>query len=314
LQRDSRIYVAGHRGLVGSALVRKLRAEGHSGVIVRDRQQLDLLDQAAVLRFFREEKIEYAIIAAGRVGGIQANSTQPAEFLYENLMIAANAIHSAFEARTEKLLFLGSSCIYPRLARQPMAEDALLTGPLEPTNEGYALAKIAGLKLCEMYHREYSRRFISAMPTNLYGPGDRFHPTDSHVIPGMMRRFHEAKSSGAPTVAVWGSGTARREFLHVDDLAQAVYILMLRYEESKTINIGSGEEVSILELAEMMKEVTGFAGAITFDTSKPEGAPRKMLDSMRMFNYGWRPRRSLREGLADTYAWAIQQRVFDLAA
>ena len=314
MQRDSRIYVAGHRGLVGSALVRKLRAEGHLNIIVRDRQQLDLIDQAAVLRFFQEERVEYAVIAAGRVGGIQANSAQPAEFLYENLAVAMNAIHSAFESKTEKLLFIGSSCIYPRLAPQPMTEDALLTGRLEPTNEGYALAKIAGLKLCEMYHRQYGRRFISAMPTNLYGPGDRFHPTDSHVIPGMMRRFHEAKLTGASAVSVWGSGRARREFLHVNDLAEALYMLMLRYEEPRTINIGSGEEVSILELAEMMRDVTSFPGAITFDTTKPDGAPRKMLDSTRIFDYGWRPKRSLREGLTETYAWAIQQHVFDLAA
>ena len=229
-------------------------------------------------------------------------------------MIAANTIHAAFESKTEKLLFLGSSCIYPRLAPQPMSEDSLLSGPLEPTNEAYALAKIAGLKLCEAYHREHHRRFISAMPTNLYGPQDRFHPNDSHVIPGMMRRFHEAKSAAAPAVTVWGSGNPRREFLHVDDLADALYLLMLRYEEPATINVGSGEEVTIRELAEMMGEVTGFRGTINFDVTKPDGPPRKSLDSRRIFEFGWRPKRSLREGLFETYGWAVRQRVFDVAA
>src|SRR5476649_237230 len=225
LNKDSRIFVAGHRGLAGSALVRKLQREGHSAVVVRTRQELDLLDQAAVHRFFREEKIEYAFIAAGLVGGILANSTHQADFLYENVLIAANTIHAAYEAGTEKLLFLGSSCIYPRLAPQPMPESSLLTGSLEPTNEGYALAKIAGLKLCEMFQRQYKRRFISAMPTNLYGTGDNFHPTKSHVIPGMMRRFEEARRARAATVSVWGTGAPLREFLHVDDLAEALYML-----------------------------------------------------------------------------------------
>lgn len=310
MRKDSRIFVAGHRGLVGSAVVRRLRSEGYSSIVVRSRAELDLLDQTAVHRFFREAKVEYAIIAAARVGGIFANSTQQAEFLYENLVIATNTIHAAFESGVEKLLYLGSSCIYPRMAPQPMREDALLTGPLEPTNEGYALAKIAGLKLCEHYHRQYGRRFISAMPTNLYGAHDNFHPTRSHVIPGMMRRFHEAKVADAREVTVWGSGTPKREFLHVDDLASAIQQLMLVYEEESTINVGSGEEVSIAELASMMKRTTGFAGTIRFDTSKPDGSPRKMLDSSRMFALGWRPSVSLQHGLQRTYAWALESGVF----
>lgn len=310
IDQESRVFVAGHRGLVGSAVLRKLRADGYRNVIVRTREELDLLDQAAVHRFFREGRIEYALIAAARVGGIFANATQQADFLYENLVIAANTIHAAHESGVEKLLFLGSSCIYPRMAPQPMREDALLTGPLEPTNEGYALAKIAGLKLCQHYHRQYGRRFISAMPTNLYGPGDNFHPTQSHVIPGMMRRFHESKVSGASEVTVWGSGRPQREFLHVDDLADALVRLMLDYEDESTINIGSGEEVTIADLASIMKRTTGFEGAIRFDSTRPDGAPRKTLDSSRMFSLGWRPKIALREGLQQTYAWAIENGVF----
>ena len=310
----SRIFVAGHRGLVGSAIVRKLRANGYANLITRPREQLDLLDQAAVHRFFRDEKIEYAFIAAARVGGILANATHQAEFLYENLVIATNTIHAAFEAGTEKLLFLGSSCIYPRLAPQPMREDVLLTGALEPTNEGYALAKIAGLKLCEYYQRQFGRRFISAMPTNLYGPGDNFHETQSHVIPGMMRRFHEAKVSRASEVVVWGSGTPRREFLHVDDLAEALWLLMERYEDSATINVGSGEEVTIRQLAETMADVVGFAGKVVFDSTKPDGVPRKLLDTSRISALGWRPTHSLHDGLRQTYEWAIEHAVFGAVA
>jgi GDP-L-fucose synthase len=306
MNKDSRIFVAGHRGLAGSALVRKLQREGHSAVVVRTRQELDLLDQAAVHRFFREEKIEYAFIAAGLVGGILANSTHQADFLYENVLIAANTIHAAYEAGTEKLLFLGSSCIYPRLAPQPMPESSLLTGSLEPTNEGYALAKIAGLKLCEMFQRQYKRRFISAMPTNLYGTGDNFHPTKSHVIPGMMRRFEEARRARAATVSVWGSGAPLREFLHVDDLAEALYMLMESYEDQQTINVGTGQEVTIRELAETMKATVGFQGEIEFDASKPDGTPRKVLDSSRILALGWKPKHSLNEGLASTYRWAIE--------
>lgn len=313
MEKSSRIFIAGHRGLVGGALLRKMRADGFDP-IVRGREELDLLDQDATHRFFRNERLEYAVIAAGLVGGVHANSTQQAEFLYENIVIAANTIHAAFAANTAKLLFLGSSCIYPRMAPQPIQESALLTGPLEPTNEGYAVAKIAALKLCEMYARQYGRRFISAMPTNLYGPGDNFHPDHSHVIPGMMRRFHEARVSGAREVRIWGTGTPRREFLHVDDLANALLLLMERYEHPDTINVGSGEEVTIRQLAETMRDVVGFPGAIAFDASKPDGTPRKLLDSTRMHALGWSPKHSLREGLASTYRWALEEEVFPVVA
>ena len=313
MERSSRIFIAGHRGLVGGALLRRMREQGFDP-IVRGREELDLIDQAATHRFFRNERIEYAIIAAGLVGGVQANNTRQADFIYENIAIAANTIHAAFEANTEKLLFLGSSCIYPRMAPQPIPESALLSGPLEPTNEGYAVAKIAALKLCEMYARQYKKRFVSAMPTNLYGPGDNFHPDHSHVIPGMMRRFHEAKIEGAREVRIWGTGKPLREFMHVDDLADALLVLMEKYEDLQTINVGSGEEVSIRQLAETMKDVVGFKGAITFDTSKPDGTPRKLLDSSRMRALGWKPKHTLRAGLADAYRWAVQANAFDMAS
>jgi GDP-L-fucose synthase len=312
MDRSSRIFIAGHRGLVGSALVRRMRAEGFDP-IVRGREELDLLDQAATHRFFRNERIEYAIIAAGLVGGVQANNTHQADFLYENVVIAANTIHAAFQAKTEKLLFLGSSCIYPRLAPQPISESALLTGPLEPTNEGYAVAKIAGLKLCETFAKQYGCRYISAMPTNLYGPGDNFHPDHSHVIPGMMRRFHEARLASAREVRIWGTGKPLREFMHVDDLADALLMLMERYEGVETINVGSGEEVSIRLLAETMRDVIEFQGEIAFDTTKPDGTPRKLLDSSRIRALGWKPKHSLREGLAGTYRWALETRAFEQA-
>jgi GDP-L-fucose synthase len=291
--------------------VQRLEADGYRNIIKRTRKELDLLDQRAVHAFFRDEKVEYAMIAAARVGGILANSTQPADFLYDNLVIATNTIHAAFEAGTEKLLFLGSSCIYPRAAQQPMREDAQMTGPLEPTNEAYALSKIAAMKLCEYYRVQHGRRFISATPTNIYGPGDNFDPQSSHAIPGLMRRFHEAKKRGDPDVSVWGSGTPRREFLHVDDLAEALLLLMMRYEEAGTINVGSGEEVTTRELAETMKTVVDFSGEIRFDASKPDGMPRKLLDSSRMFALGWKPKQSLRAGLADVYAWAQREGVLE---
>ena len=299
--------MAGHRGLVGSAIVRRLTAEGFDNLVIRSRSELNLIDQSAVHAFFESEKIEYVFLAAATVGGILANSSRQADFLYDNLMIAANVIHAAAKSGVDKLLFLGSSCIYPKHAPQPMKEEHLLTGPLEPTNEGYAIAKIAGLKLCEKYNQQYSRRFISAMPTNLYGPNDNFHPEGSHVIPGMMRRFYEAKSRGDELVTVWGSGTPRREFLHVDDLASGLMTLMVKYEESQTINVGSGQEVTIRELAGLMKEVVGFEGGIEFDTSKPDGTPRKLLDSSRLEALGWKPEVELREGLASTYAWAVSE-------
>jgi GDP-L-fucose synthase len=302
----STIFVAGHAGLVGSAIVTRLNAAGFRNVITRRRAELDLLDQAAVRTFFEREKIDNVFLAAGRVGGIMANSQHQADFLYENLTIAANVIHAAANFGVEKLLFLGSSCIYPKHAPQPMKEEHLLTGPLEPTNEGYAIAKIAGLKLCEKYNQQYGRRFISAMPTNLYGPNDNFHPTGSHVIPGLMRRFHEARLSGAKEVVVWGTGTPRREFLFVDDLADALLLLMERYEDPQTINVGTGEDMTIAELAEAMKRATGFSGAVRFDPTKPDGMPRKVLDVSRIKALGWSPKTPFEQGLRKAYAWATE--------
>ena len=314
LDKAAPVFVAGHRGLVGSAIAAKLAREGYTRIITRTKSELNLLDQLSVDRFFREQNLSYVFVAAARVGGIHANSTYPADFLYENLMIAANVIHAAFEAKVEKLLFLGSSCIYPRMAPQPIPESALLTGPLETTNDAYALAKIAGLKLCETYQRQYGCRFISAMPTNLYGPNDNFHPFDSHVIPGMLRRFHDAREQGLESVTVWGTGTPRREFLHVDDLADALLLLMERYEEPQTINVGSGMEYTIAELAAIMKRVVGYQGEIRFDPSKPDGTPRKLLDSSRLHAMGWKARIPLEEGLRAVYASALERGVFTSAA
>jgi GDP-L-fucose synthase len=303
MDRHSRIYVAGHRGLVGSALVRRLAAEGYADVVTATRQALDLRDQAAVEAWFRATRPAYVFLVAGTVGGILANATRPAEFLYDNLMIHATVVHAAHLHGVRKLLYLGSSCIYPRDCPQPMGEDQLLTGPLEPTNEPYAIAKIAGVKLCQAYRRQYGANFISAMPTNLYGPHDNFDPRASHVVPGLIRRFHEARATGAAEVVVWGSGRPRRELLHVDDLAEACLFLMRHYEDDAHINVGAGEDLSIRELAELIAEVVGFRGRITFDPSRPDGSPRKLLDSARIRAAGWRPRIALREGLRDTYAW-----------
>lgn len=303
MEKNSRIFVAGHGGLVGSAIIRKLRAAGHEQIVTRVRAELDLLDQAAVHGFFRERKIDFVFLAAARVGGIHANATHQADFLYENLVIATNVLHAAAVSGVEKLLFLGSSCIYPKMAPQPIREVSLLTGPLEPTNEGYAIAKIAGLKLCEHYQKQYGKRFISAMPTNLYGPGDNFDPLGSHVIPGLLRRFHEAKLAGADEIAVWGSGTPRREFLYVEDLAEALYVLMQSYESHETVNVGTGEDITIAELAETMKRVVGFEGRVVFDATKPDGTPRKLLDVTRISELGWRPAWSLTDGLRETYRW-----------
>ncbi len=304
--RKARIFVAGHQGLAGSAIVRNLREKGYSNLVLRTRSELDLADQRAVHEFFLKNPIDFVFVAAAKVGGILANSTYPADFLYENLILECNVIHAAAKANVQKLLFLGSSCIYPRLAPQPIQESSLLTGPLEPTNEWYAIAKIAGLKLCEAYKKQYRKNFISAMPTNLYGPGDNFHPDNSHVIPGLMRRIHEAKTGGAKTVSIWGTGKPKREFLHVDDLAEALVLIMDRYEDAAPINVGTGSEVTIGELAEMLVKTVGFQGGLEFDSSKPDGTPRKVLNVDRLKSLGWTPRYDLKQGLANTYRWYME--------
>jgi GDP-L-fucose synthase len=302
---DSRIFVAGHRGLVGSALVRCLRTAGFHNLLIRERSELDLTNQSAVEGFFVEVKPEFVFIAAAKVGGILANDTRPAEFLHDNLTIQTNIIHSAWRNGTEKLLFLGSSCIYPKLAPQPMVEDSLLTGPLEPTNEWYAIAKIAGLKMCQAYRRQYGFDAISAMPTNLYGPGDNFDLRSSHVMPALIRKFHEAKLSAASDVEIWGTGEPRREFLHVDDLASACLFLMQYYSDEKLVNIGWGEDVSIKELALLVAKTVGYTGGLRFNTSMPDGTPRKLLDVSRMKALGWNAKIPLREGVASTYQWFV---------
>jgi len=308
---QAKIFVAGHRGMVGSAIVRQLRAKGHSHFAFRSHDELDLTDQGAVHAFFASEKPEQVYLAAARVGGIHANNSYPAEFIYSNLMVQANVIHAAYVHGVRKLLFLGSSCIYPRLAPQPMAEDALLTGALEPTNEPYAVAKIAGIKLCESYNRQYGTDYRSVMPTNLYGPGDNYHPENSHVIPAMLRRFHEAKLADAPDVAVWGTGTPRREFLYVDDMAAAcVHVMNLSASTWAAntqpmqclLNVGYGSDVSIAELARSVAQAVGYEGRITFDTSRPDGSPRKLIDSTRLHQLGWQPKVTLPQGLALAYA------------
>jgi GDP-L-fucose synthase len=306
-----KIYVAGHRGMVGSAIVRTLRAGGHDRFVTRTHAELDLTDQRGVMNLFATEKPEQVYIAAARVGGIHANNTYPAEFIYSKLMVQANVIHAAYTHGVRKLLFLGSSCIYPRLAPQPMREEALLTGTLEPTNEPYAVAKIAGIKLCESYNRQYGTDYRSVMPTNLYGPGDNYHPENSHVVPAMLRRFHEAKLAGAPSVAVWGTGTPRREFLYVDDMAAACVRVMEMdsatweantHPMQRLLNVGYGSDVSIAELAHAVARAVGYEGEITFDTSRPDGAPRKLIDSTRLHALGWQPQVGLERGLAMAYA------------
>ncbi|MGR8934163.1 MAG: GDP-L-fucose synthase [Gammaproteobacteria bacterium] len=317
LSKTHCIYIAGHRGMVGSALLRKLQADGYENLVICSREALDLCDQRAVRDFFRTQAIDYVVVAAAKVGGIQANNSFPAEFIYQNLMIEANLIHEAWRAGVQGLLFLGSSCIYPKFAPQPITESALLTGVLEATNEPYAVAKIAGIKLCESYNRQYGVDYRSVMPTNLYGPYDNFHPENSHVIPAMLGRFHEAKAGRLPEVAVWGSGTPRREFLHVDDMAAAcLHVMELSPDIYRAhtepmlshINIGYGEDVSIRELAETMARVVGFDGRIVFDSTKPDGAPRKWMDSSRIRTLGWQPRIDLHNGLADTYRWFLAHR------
>lgn len=298
---DDPIYVAGHRGMVGSAITRRLQSLGYRNLLVRNSDTLDLRNQQAVREFFEAEKPAYVFLAAARVGGILANNTYRGEFLYDNLMIEANVIHAAWQTGVRKLLFLGSSCIYPRMAPQPLKEDALLSGPLEYTNEPYAIAKIAGIKLCETYRDQYGCNFISAMPTNLYGPNDNYDLKNSHVLPALIRKFHEAKTARLSEVEVWGTGSPLREFLHVDDLAEGCVFLMLHYNESLFVNIGSGEEISIRQLAEMVKEVVGYSGALVWDTSKPDGTPRKLMDVSRIHALGWRHRIPLREGIAAVY-------------
>lgn len=308
MNQDSRIYVAGHCGLVGSALWRELQRQGFRNLIGRTRAELDLLDGAAVQRFYAETRPEFVFVAAAKVGGILANDRQPADFLYENLQIQNHLIHGARVAGVKKLLFLGSSCIYPKFAPQPLKEEYLLTGPLEPTNQWYAIAKIAGIRLCQACRRQHGCDFISAMPTNLYGPHDNYDLNTAHVLPALIRKFHEAKTASAPSVTCWGTGTPRREFLYADDLGRACVFLMQQYSEEQFINVGSGRESSISELAELIRRIIGFAGDIVWDTSKPDGTPRKLLDSSRLFALGWRPQVDLETGLRLAYADFLAQR------
>lgn len=304
--RDSKIYVAGHDGLVGSAIVRRLQQEGCENLVLRKHTELDLTRQAAVEAFFEHERPQYVFLAAARVGGIRANDAYPAEFLRENLEIQSHVIDAAWRHGVEKLLFLGSSCIYPKHAPQPMSEDCLLTGPLESTNEWYAIAKIAGIKTCQAYRRQYGFKAISLMPTNLYGPGDNFHLDNAHVLPALMRRFHLAKEQNDAVATVWGSGRPRREFLHVNDLADACMYLMRHYDGADIVNVGVGEDIAIAELAELLREVVGFQGELRFDTSRPDGTPQKLLDVSRLKALGWGPQIGLREGIANTYWWFLE--------
>jgi len=298
---SDKIYVAGHRGMVGSALVRRLQALGFNNIITRNSRELDLRNQDAVAEFFETEQPEYVFLAAAKVGGIVANNTWRADFLYDNLMIESNVIHQAYKSGVKKLLFLGSSCIYPRLAPQPLKEEYLLSGSLEQTNEPYAIAKIAGLKLCEAYHDQYGCNFISAMPTNLYGPNDNYDLQSSHVLPALLRRFHEAREIESPEVVIWGTGSPLREFMHADDLADACVYLMKHYNDRKPVNVGVGEDISIIQLAELIKELVGFKGRIVLDATKPDGTPRKILDVSKLHSLGWRHKISLKEGLHQVY-------------
>jgi len=309
IRPDARIFVAGHRGLVGSAVVRRLRSEGYTNLLLAGRDQLDLRDQAAVNYWFRANRPEYVFLVAGTVGGILANSTRPAEFLYDNMMIHATVVEASHRFGVAKLLYLGSSCIYPRLSSQPITEDQLLSGPLEPTNEAYALAKIAGIKLCDSYRAQYGCNFVSAMPTNLYGPYDNFDLASSHVLPALIRKFHDARATGAQEVEVWGSGIPKREFLHVDDLADACLFLLERYEEPGPINVGTGEDLSIRELAEMVRDIVHPGAVLVFDPTKPDGTPRKVLDVSRLDALGWRASVGLREGIESTYRWFLESKV-----
>ena len=306
INRSAPVFIAGHKGLVGSAIVRRLESEGFTNLLTATRDELDLRRQSSVDEWFGEHKPQYVFLAAGTVGGIGANSSRPADFIYDNLMIHGTVVHASHQTGVEKLLYLGSSCIYPRLANQPMQEDELLSGQLEPTNESYAIAKIAGIKLCESYRRQHGCDFISAMPTNLYGPGDNFDLEDSHVLPALIRRFHEAKISGKKEVQIWGTGSAHREFLHVDDLADACLFLMDNYSDIEHINVGTGQDGSIAELAKRVRDLVHPEAEISFDASKPDGMPRKVLDISKIKNLGWEPQISLNEGLASTYNWYLK--------
>jgi len=311
MDKSSRIYVAGHRGLVGSSLLKTLDKHGYKNLIYKPHSELDLINQNAVNNFFSENKIDFVFLAAARAGGIHANQTLMADFAYENLMIACNVIKAAAHFGVQKLLFLGSSCIYPKNCPQPIKEEYLLSGPLEKTNEGYALAKITGLKLCEYFYKQYGKKFISAMPCNLYGPHDNYHPTHSHVIPALLRRFHEAKIKKLHEVSIWGSGSPLREFLYVDDLSEALVLLMNQYDSPETINIGSEKEVSIYELAHLIKETTDYKGALTFDQTYPDGTPRKILDCSKMKNlFRWSASSELKNGLKSAYSWAVENNKF----
>lgn len=303
MDKDSLIYVAGHRGLVGSAICRALASAGYKKLLTRTHAELDLCDQVAVRDFFTQHKPHVVVLAAAKVGGIHANATYPAEFIYQNLQIQNNVIDSAYRNDCKKLLFLGSSCIYPKMCPQPIKEEYLLTGPLEPTNDAYALAKIAGIKMCQAYRKQYGLDAISAMPTNLYGPGDNYHPENSHVIPALIRRFHEAKVAGAEKVTIWGTGNARREFLYVDDMAEACVFLLENYSDFEHVNVGYGSDISIIDTARLIARAVGFEGRIDTDPTQPDGTPRKLMDCSKLFNMGWKPRVGLEEGLAASYQW-----------
>ncbi len=310
MKSESKIYVAGHLGMVGSAIVRKLKAEGFNDIIVRSSKELDLRNQQAVNSFFEMENPDIAVLAAAKVGGIHANNVYRAEFLYDNLMIEANIIHAAYKSKVEKLLFLGSSCIYPKMADQPMKEECLLTGELEPTNEPYAIAKIAGIKLCESYRDQYGCNFISAMPTNLYGPNDNYDLNNSHVLPALLRKFHTAKQEDNGEVEIWGTGSPKREFLHVEDLAAACFFLLQHYNDKELVNIGCGEDISIKDLALMIKKVVDFKGKLTFDTSRPDGTPRKLLSVDKLHNLGWKHQIELEEGIKSVYKEVLHKQLF----
>jgi len=309
MNKNAKIYIAGHKGLVGSAITRKLQAEGYSNLIFRSFEELDLMDQKATTDFFAKEKPEYVFLAAAKVGGIKANEDYPADFIYQNLQVQNNVIHNAYKNGVKKLLFLGSSCIYPRDCAQPIKEEYFMTGPLEKTNDAYAMAKIAGIKMCQSYNKQYGTKFMAVMPTNLYGPNDNFDLESSHVLPALLRKFHDAKVENKPEVVIWGTGSPMREFLHVDDLADACVYLMNTYDGSDIVNIGTGEDIAIANLAELIKKVVGYEGKITNDTTKPDGTPRKLLDVSKLHSLGWQHKTELEEGLKITYDWFLKNHV-----